>query len=66
VYLIQVIIILGIFLTKIDQGEDSVSQWNNVGKMLVIALVIYFIIAVVATEIFAGLIESALSDFLVS
>lgn len=62
IYLIQVVIILGIFLTKIGEGDNSTSQWYNVGKMLLIAIVVYFIVALVANEVFAELINSALSD----
>ena len=64
VYLIEVVIILGIFLTKIGEGDDSITQWYNVGKMLAIAIVIYFIVAFVANEVFAGLIMEAVEDML--
>ena len=66
IYLIQVIIILGIFLTKIDEGDNSISQWYNVGKMLVIAVVIYFLVAFMSAEMFSELIRSAMEDLFIS
>ena len=66
IYLIEVIIILGIFLTKINEGENKISQWYNIGSMLIVAVVIYFIVAFISSEIFAGLIHGALSDLLAS
>jgi hypothetical protein len=61
VYLLEVIIILGIFTSRIMQGEDRISQWYSVGKILAIALAIYFLVAVLSSSMFGGLIENALS-----
>jgi hypothetical protein len=66
VYLIEVIIILGIFLTKISEGDNKITQWYTVGTMLIVAVVIYFLVAFISSEVFAGLIEGALKDLLVS
>jgi len=62
IYLIEVIIILAIFMTKISQGENKVYQWYSAGKMLVIALTMYFMIAIGASIMFGGLIEQAVSS----
>jgi len=61
IYLIEVIIILGMFLTKITQGENSIIQWYTTGKMLIVGIVIYFLVAMTANSMFGGLIDSALS-----
>jgi hypothetical protein len=66
VYLIEVIIILGIFLTKIGEGDNKISQWYNIGSMLAIAVVIYFLVGFISSEVFAGLIKNALQDLLVT
>jgi hypothetical protein len=63
IYLIEVIIILGIFLTRISEGENRISQWYNVGIMLAVAVVIYFFVALMSSTSFAWLIEDALRDF---
>jgi hypothetical protein len=65
VYLIQVIIILGIFLTKIEEGENKIAQWYNVGKMLAIAVFIYFIVAFMSAEMFSELIRSAMENLFI-
>lgn len=61
VYLIEVIIILGMFLSRISKGEDKVSQWYSVGKLLILGIVIYFIVALASISMFAELIEGALA-----
>lgn len=60
VYLLEVIILLSMFLTKIDQGENPTVQWYNTGKMLIVAVVVYFLIALASTSMFGELIRSAL------
>ncbi|UCD07612.1 MAG: hypothetical protein JSW41_01430 [Candidatus Aenigmatarchaeota archaeon] len=61
VYLIEVIVLLAMFITKIDQGENPTAQWYNTGKMLIIAVVIYFLISLASTSMFGELISSALA-----
>jgi len=64
VYLIEVIIILGIFLTKIGEGENKIAQWYSVGQMLIVAVVIYFIVALMSSAVFSELIYGALSGMI--
>jgi MFS family permease len=64
IYLIEVIIILGIFLTKISEGDNKITQWYTVGTMLAVAVVIYFVVALMSSEIFAELIRSALVNLI--
>jgi len=61
IYLIEVVILLAMFLTKIEQGENPTAQQYNTGKMLVIAIVVYFLIALASTSMFDTLICPALS-----
>jgi len=61
IYLIEVVMILGYFLTKISRGDDSVNQWYLTGKMLLLSVIIYFIVAVAASMVFGDLIRSALA-----
>ncbi len=61
IYIIQVLIILGIFLTKISKGDDSVAQWYLVGRMLLIGTLVYFLVAIISSFMFADLIGGALS-----
>jgi hypothetical protein len=62
IYLIEVIIILAMFLTKISQGENKVYQWYTAGKMLVIALSMYFLVAMGASLMFGELITQAVES----
>jgi hypothetical protein len=61
VYLLQVIIILGIFTTRIMHGDDKVTQWYSIGKILIVGLILYFLVAMFSSAMFGELIEDALS-----
>jgi hypothetical protein len=62
IYLIEVIIILAMFLTKISQGENKVYQWYTAGKMLTIAVTMYFLVAIAASAMFGDLIANAVQS----
>ena len=62
IYLIQVIWILGMFLTKINYGDNKVIQRYTIGKMLIIGLVIYFLVALVSAAMFSDLIKESLAS----
>ncbi len=62
VYLIEVLIILAIFTTKISEGESKTSQWYLASKMLFVGLVLHFMIVVTASAIFSDFIKEALSS----
>jgi len=61
IYLIEVIFILGMFTTRIGQGEDKTAIRNNVAKMMIVGVVLYFIVALGAKQVFGDLIADALS-----
>ncbi len=61
VYLIEVIMILAIFVTKINRGEDSVSQWYLAAKMLMIGMTFYAVTATASSIMFGDIINQALS-----
>ncbi len=63
VYLIEVIVILAVFLTKISHGENRVIQGMSTGKMLIIGLVMYAVVALISGTMFVGLIGNALKSF---
>jgi len=58
-YLIQVVVILAMFVTKINRGDDNVTQWYSAGKMIIVAVMVYFMVAVGSSMMFGGMIESA-------
>ncbi|NIO22986.1 MAG: hypothetical protein GTN38_03080 [Candidatus Aenigmarchaeota archaeon] len=59
IYLIEVIFILGMFLTKITQGENRTAQWYMTGKMLIVALSVYFLVAIGTSLMFGEMITEA-------
>jgi Flp pilus assembly protein TadB len=60
VYLLEVIIILGIFTSRIMHGEDKTIQWYSIGKILIVGIILYFLVAMLSTSMFGELISSAL------
>ncbi|RLJ07657.1 MAG: hypothetical protein DRP16_03050 [Candidatus Aenigmatarchaeota archaeon] len=64
IYVIEVIIILAIFLTKISEGENKISQWYLAGKMLIVGIFIYMLIAIASSSMFGQLIREALSNII--
>jgi hypothetical protein len=64
IYVMEVIIILGMFITKISHGENKTLQWNTVGKMLIIGMFIYFLVAMTSSTMFGGMIREALGSIM--
>jgi hypothetical protein len=62
VYLIEIIIILAMFLTKVNHGDNKAQQWFTASKMLMVGLVFYLIVAVMSSSMFGGLIKGALGS----
>ncbi len=59
-YLIEILIILAIFLTKIGRGDDKTFQWYTAAKMLFIGVIFYLLVSTAAGMIFGDLIRGAL------
>ena len=62
-YMIEVIIILAMFLTKINYGDNKTIQYYQMAIMLFVAVTIYFIVAFSASTIFGEMIDDALRNF---
>lgn len=62
IYLIEVVVILAMFLTKITQGENRTAQWYLTGKMLIVSLSVYFLVAIGSSMIFGEMITEAVSS----
>jgi len=61
-YLIEMLIILAIFMTKISEGESKTSQWYTASKMLFAGLIMHYIIVLFASTIFSEFIQKALES----
>jgi len=66
IYVMEVIIILGMFITKISHGDNKTLQWNTVGKMLLIGMFIYFLVAMTSSTMFGSMIREALGNIMPS
>ncbi len=66
IYVMEVIIILGMFITKISHGDNKNLQWNTVGKMLLIGMFIYFLVTMTSSMMFGGMIRDALNNIMPS
>jgi hypothetical protein len=62
IYLIEIIIILAMFMTKISQGENKTYMWYTAGKMMIVAVSMYFLVALATSAMFGSLIEGAVSS----
>ncbi|HLD57357.1 MAG TPA: hypothetical protein VJA47_03570, partial [archaeon] len=61
VYLVEVVLILAIFLTKIHYGNNQIIQRNSAAKMLIVSMVVYVMVSLISSMMFSGLIRNALS-----
>ncbi len=64
IYLVEIIIILAMFITKITHGEDKTMQWYLAGKMLLIAVIFYFMVSIGSSLVFGELIAEAVENIL--
>ena len=61
VYLLEVVYILSMFVTKINYGKNEAIKWYSVGKNLIIALLIYMLVLYFSSSMFVDMISEALS-----
>ncbi|MBI4173978.1 MAG: hypothetical protein HY519_04625 [Candidatus Aenigmarchaeota archaeon] len=62
IYMLEVTILLAIFVTKIKEGENQAAQRYTAGKMLLVAVFVYFVVLVVSTSLFSEFINQALEQ----
>ncbi len=55
IYLIEVVAMLAMFLSKIQYGEENLIRTYNIGKMLLLATVIYMLIAFSLYSVFTSI-----------
>ncbi|MBN2101519.1 MAG: hypothetical protein JW716_01460 [Candidatus Aenigmarchaeota archaeon] len=63
-YLIEIIIILAIFITKITHGDNKTMQWYLAGKILIISVIIYFMVALGSSMMFGDLIAQSVQNII--
>jgi len=60
IYLIEILAILAMFINKISVGENKMSMHYEMGKILLIGITAYFLVAIASSTIFGELIRNAL------
>ncbi len=61
VYVIEILILTAIFITKIRYGDDKIMEHNTIWKMVFIGTITYIIVFAIMLVIFMPVINSALS-----
>lgn len=60
IYVVELLIILSAFITKIDRGEDKVAQHHLAWQVLVVGIIIYTVVLAMVKGIFGTMIAVAL------
>jgi hypothetical protein len=55
IYLIEVVTMLAMFLSKIQYGEESLIRNNNIGKMLLLGTTVYIAVVIVLYSVFSSI-----------
>ena len=59
IYVVEILVLLAIFVTRIEIGVDEIKQADNIWKFVIIGLTSYVIILLIIMMIFAPLIDIA-------
>ena len=62
IYLLEILAILAMFINKISVGENKIAMYYEMGKIVMVGVVIYFLVAMGASTIFGDLIRNALGS----
>jgi hypothetical protein len=60
IYLIEITIISIVLASKIEVGDDRINEYDSVSKYLLIATIIYFVVAIGVTIAFSGMARVAI------
>ncbi len=63
IYVIEILILLAMFVTKISEGDSKVKQNDLAWQVLVIGIIMYLVVLTIVSVIFGGLIAQAMSIF---
>jgi len=61
IYLIEIVIISVVFASKIENGDDYLYERSTVAKSLMVAMAVYFAIALIVTIAFSALAKLAIA-----
>ncbi len=62
IYLIEVVFILVMFITKISIGENKTQQYYQTAVMLIVSLIVYMLVTLLGDTMFGGIITEAIAN----
>ncbi len=63
IYVIEMLIILAIFMTRVETGNDKIKERENIWKLLMVGLTIYVLVFLITMMLFNPLISGIASSF---
>ncbi len=63
IYVIEILILLAIFMTRVEYGNDKIKERNTIWKLLLTGTVLYVIVFLIALLLFNPIIENISSSF---
>ena len=61
IYVIEILILLSMFVTKINEGDDPIKQNDLNWHILLIGIIMYIIVLSLVSVIFGGMINQAMN-----
>jgi len=58
IYIIEILLIIGLFYTRVKQGENKTVERMNMGKLLLIGSIVYVITTLLISAIFGGILKT--------
>ena len=59
VYVVEILVLLAIFVTRIEVGVDEIKESNNIWQFVLIGIVAYLVILMIIMGVFAPLVDIA-------
>jgi hypothetical protein len=59
IYMLEVVGMIAVFISIIDNGDESLLKRMQLGKMLLLSMAIYTVVVIICYSVFAALIPMA-------
>ncbi|MCK5333467.1 MAG: hypothetical protein KAJ24_03060, partial [Candidatus Aenigmarchaeota archaeon] len=57
IYVVQILIILGMFMTRIEYGDDRIKENDTIWKVVITGVTVYFIVFLLVSTVFRPLLS---------
>ena len=57
-YIVEILIIIGIFYTRVREGENSTAEKMNIGKLLIIGSIVYALTTLIISALFGSILKT--------